>query len=431
MIPASLFHAKLPGIPEVRALDFAPDYFTFRLAKRELPTSGPVTAHFYHPEQAVWTAVSGICRIRRLSEEPYWNVFRCDIEDPAFQREAVLLSRIILSYVSLQEEGDAEGTAALLSSWRGGGEDAGSIREKERRWLLSMENPSLPAGMSLGILLSSPPLWEAFLRLPRDAFEKWYLDSFLRGKGEKLPGLSYLCIGNPFCTHLYPDEEVTEQLLRKALSEDITPVVVLPPMREEVTDLAAARLHFLASSCRKAGITLEVECNDIGEADLIREEREDHLVPTAGVLLAKRRKDPRQFFLPSFDAAHVAAASVKDPVFLKHFPFSRTAVETCGVVPVLPKERATLYGPFYEMSVSGLCPLLAAESGKRGAQRKIASCPMDCLHNAFLYPDEEHMAGIGNAILGFSETAFSKTMLEALAEAGCDRFVLNFPGGSI
>ncbi len=53
MIPASLFHAKLPGIPEVRALDFAPDYFTFRLAKRELPTSGPVTAHFYQYSGAI------------------------------------------------------------------------------------------------------------------------------------------------------------------------------------------------------------------------------------------------------------------------------------------------------------------------------------------------------------------------------------------
>lgn len=430
MIPASLFHAKLPGIPEIRALDFAPDCFTFRLAKRENPKSGAVTAHFYHPERAEWTAVSCTCRIRKLSGAAYWNEFRCEIADELFQREARSLSRTILSYVSLREEEDSEGIAKLLSSWSGDGESAPSIREKERRWLCGMENFSLPEGMALGILLSSPPLWEAFLRLGRDAFGERYLAAFLPGRGGSFPALSYLYLGNPFCVQLVPGEEEMERILQKALAENLTPVVTLPPMREEVTDLLAERLRFLQHFCERAGRSVEVECNDIGEADLIREEKDDLLVPTAGVLLARRRKDPRQFSLPSFAASHVAASTVNDPVFLEQFPTSRTALETCGVVPLLPG-RGTLYGPYYEMSVSLLCPLLAAESGSRGAQKRIAGCPMDCLHNAFLYPDAEHMAGIGNAILGFSESAFSGAMLKDLAEAGCDRFVLNFPGGCL
>lgn len=433
MIPASLFFAVFgEGALEVRALDLSPEAFSFRLAKGRRP-GGSLTAWFYHPEAARWAkaaAETAPCTLLESGRD--WDTWRCSVSDPAFSKEAGALSRTILTYVSLWQEGDAAGMEEQFSHFREDGADAKTLREKEKRWLLETRAIALPEGLRLGVLLSSPFLWQTYEKEGITAFWRFYRDAFLEEKGETLPAPAFLHLGSPFCPRLFPPAGELEEILNRMKEEGIHPVAVLSPMRESETEKIAERLVALETWAEKNGAVLETECNDLGELMLIRERGYTHLAPTAGVLLGKRRKDPRLPFLPGYDPRHLETTTMDDPLYQELFPFGRSAVETLDYVPRIPFGRGTLYGPYYATNVSGLCPLLAAEhTGDRGAQRIGDACAFDCEHNAFLYPDAERLAGIGNAILGFSGDAFCTEKLARARDLGADRLVLNFPGGAL
>lgn len=435
MIPSALFFAILHDGTKVRALELAPDFFTFRLAKEKSPASGKTQVYFLDPASSTWhRIVLDRPEIREEKEERFWNTFRLRTDDPAFKREASSLSHVILSYVRLRLAEDTDGVQELLSSFRPGKETSENLRRQEEKWLSACSRISFPRGMQTGVFLSAPDLCHAFLEKPGDAFFSEYFGQHPAGKQCTFERISYLHLGSAFCPHLLPDSDALTALLAKARAEDLIPVLVLPPMPEHTVEQIGSLLDEAEQWAKENDTRLETECGDAGEIDLILERGYAHLVPTAGVALAKRRKDPRLSFLPFGDAGHFSASLDSSPSFFHIFHVARTAAETCGYVPEISEVSKgwTLYGPYYEVSLADACTLSAAvRTGKRGMQTFSSDCPQYCRDHAFLYPDDYHLAGIGNTIQGFDPEAFSETFLQDAAEHGADRFVFDFPGGRI
>lgn len=240
--------------------------------------------------------------------------------------------------------------------------------------------------------------------------------------------ISVLVIGNPFCSLLFPDLETLAALLTKMAREKVLPVIVLPPMAEGETAEITRRLEWLDAWCKEQDTVLDIECNDFGEAEIVREQGYRRFCLAAGVLLARRRKDPRLFDLPGMSVRHVASTSCDDPAFAQLFPKERETVETCGYLPKISFRHATLYGPYFQQNTGRFCPMAAAvETGNRGRQKRKTSCPGYCEHSAFLYPDDFRMAGIGNSICGFDTGIWDAGYLCSAALAGADRLIFDFP----
>ena len=89
-----------------------------------------------------------------------------------------------------------------------------------------------------------------------------------------------------------PGEEQLFGLMEKANVENVGITLVFPCMREFQVEEMVKLLKKVENWCEKRQIRVEILVNDWGMADILQKET-SHLVPVLGILLNKRKKDPR------------------------------------------------------------------------------------------------------------------------------------------
>lgn len=184
--------------------------------------------------------------------------------------------------------------------------------------------------------------------------------------------------------------------------------------------------------CERRQTCIEVVVNDWGMADLVKN-RTRNLTPSLGILLNKRKKDPRIFFKKGdqrlFEKNNLNAGFYRN--FLKEeFGIERFEWESCGYGQEFPEGKNGLHIPLYQTNTSQYCPLRAVcLNGKRGAQKLAKSCPHYCAEHVFLYPEHLHMVGRYNSLFGIDmEILKDSKLLERCAKKGVDRVVISaFP----
>ena len=152
-----------------------------------------------------------------------------------------------------------------------------------------------------------------------------------------------------------------------------------------------------------------------------------------GVLLNKRKKDPRYIYKNGYKENKKTMAknnlnSTRFNNFLKGYNINRYEYEVCGYKIDIAKGNHSLQLPFYQTNTSQYCPLYAmCKNQDRGKQTLVKCCPKYCTDYIFAYPKHLKMVGRYNSLFAFDYTILkNKKLLKEYIREGIDRIVLNF-----
>lgn len=242
---------------------------------------------------------------------------------------------------------------------------------------------------------------------------------------------SRVYVGNEFCTHLLPDDEILSAIIEKAFKEGYKITVVLPYTREDMIEKCHKTLCVLDEISRKKGEKLEVVVNDWGSIDFIKNSG-FYLVPILGRLLNKRKKDPRikgTFKLEKYynQLSSNNLNSERFAKFLKDMGVTRYEFESHGVMNEIPDGKHSMHFPFYQMNTGQYCIMYAeCKNMSRWKQELVKACPQYCTEFCFTYPKSLNMLGKGNSIFGFEKSILQKPeILDSYIRNGIDRLVLD------
>ena len=316
--------------------------------------------------------------------------------------------------------------AEALEAWQSG---AGYMAEvnvhtKTRCTVSEMEFPEF------AIDLDRPELYEQYSHRSLEDFIKYYWQKQHLGKyplAQRRPDRLY--IGNQFCPHLFPADEMLFALLQKAQRESLQVTVVFTCQKESVLKSMEQLLQKLDQWCDGHDRELEVIVNDWGLAGLVGR-MTSHLIPILGILLNKYKKDPRIGFKQG-DQMLLKENPLGLENYRKYlqdeFAIHRYEWECCGHEQEYPQGHNSLYFPFYQTNTSQYCPLYACcTTGERGRQKELVNCPRYCQNKVLLYPDHLKMVGRYNSLFALDDTLLRMPeQVEQLMKSGIDRLVVN------
>lgn len=308
--------------------------------------------------------------------------------------------------------------------------------------------------------LDTPWLYEKYLEADFKAFmDNYWKRNHLSGHWLSDIRPQRLYIGNAFCHLLFPEEDRLFQLLEKARKDGLQITLTFSYIREFMLENTGQLIEKLEKWCEKNKVVLEIQVNDWAMAEMLK--GKSLLVPVFGILLNKRRKDPRLHYktetMARIGAQKGAAAGSK---FLeenslnadfyrehleKEYGIARYEWESCGYDMAFPVGKNSLHLPFYQTNTSQYCTLYAkCITGERGKQKLVKQCPGFCKDYAFLYPDHLKMVGRYNSLFALDDRIFKRDfgvetgtgteigtkikteeMLKKWKKAGVDRLVVN------
>mgnify|MGYP004520441197 CR=1 FL=1 len=273
--------------------------------------------------------------------------------------------------------------------------------------------------VELALELDRPALYRAFLEQDPESFfhHVWKENGVLAGCFRKQKP-DRLYIGNAFCHLLFPEENELFSMLEKARKERLKVTLTCSYVREFLLEKTENLIGKLEEWCSRNGTELEIVVNDWGMADLLKH-RASSLKPCLGVLLNKRKKDPRMMYKKGNTdllAENSLNAEFYRAYLEREFGIHRFEWESCGYEQQFPESAPDsgiehhLHLPFYQTNTSQYCTLYAGcEWRDRGSQRLVMDCDKRCEKRAYLYPKHLHMAGRCNSLFGFDTEIFKRT----------------------
>ena len=291
--------------------------------------------------------------------------------------------------------------------------------------------------------LDNPWLYEEYLSKDLTTFmENYWKRNYLSGHwlSDHFPQRLY--IGNSFCHLLFPKEDQLFLLLEKARKESLQVTLTFSYIREFMLENTGQLIEKLENWCEENKVILEIQVNDWAMAEMLK--GKSLLVPALGILLNKRRKDPRLHYKTGTmeqigaDADKYLSENNLNADFYreylkKEYGIVRYEWESCGYEQKFPEPAAGrkmenhLHLPFYQTNTSQYCPLYArCKRGSRGAQTLPKDCPHWCREYAFLYPAHLHMLGRYNSLFALDTGILrSPELLGGWLREGVDRLVVN------
>ena len=302
--------------------------------------------------------------------------------------------------------------------------------------------------------LDTPWSYEEYLSIDFEVFaDNYWKRNHLSGHWFSHIRPQRLYIGNTFCHLLFPKEDQLFLLLEKARKDGLQVTLTFSYIREFMLENVKMLLDRLESWCEANDCVLEIQINDWAMAEMLKGKRLLTLV--LGILLNKRRKDPRLHYKTETMAQIGAETESK---FLeenslnadfyrkyleKEYGIVRYEWESCGYDMALPPGKNSLHLPFYQTNTSQYCTLYAkCMTGERGKQKLAEECPKFCKDYAFLYPDHLMMIGRYNSLFALDSRIFedgsgsgtgteigtkikTEEILKKWKKAGVDRLVVN------
>lgn len=455
MIPYALFMMKLyyaEKALEIRALDPIPEGISFRVEKsRAKEIEKAIREGNIHRAECSFLDYEKACCREMLLEGGNFELKREEesAEDETgavyftmtSSKEEFLVSwhRLLkdyLNYICLKTDNDEISAMEIMT----GKELSDKYPEDLKAWHLeirkkmedeqtqSQDFSSLKT-VQAAICLDSRTLWEKFLELPWEEFLAFYMEeNGLTGHPITKLKVTHLYIGSSYCLHLYPEEEIGE-IVEKARQLNLVPVAVFSMISEETGKKVKKRLKKVLET----GIP-EIVAEDLSLPLLLEEVEEDPVkwpVIRRGAMTVRRRKDVRLGMHAMKEEVLKAENNLRtDEAYLNYlkerFHFQGTSLEVCGYPLHVEEKDTALHLPRYQMNTATNCSLYAlCKNGDRGAQEKVAVCPMYCENMAMFYPEGTGMIGRGNSLFGVSTGEIGNiSLLNQLIEEGVSRLVI-------
>lgn len=454
MIPFSLLSGFMDG-NEIRIIEFAEEGFRFRLSEKAAsPESFWVC--FYDMEQADYHEIE----IRNYTIEEN-NVFSelaefCTeytvfVNSESYRREVRKLQGQYSRYIRLKLEDDDEELARILTGYPE--KKSVDYYDQEERQNYSLET---------AIEIDRPELYREYLQndikqLAEKCYEwKRIAKSLSESDDQKVSpdsnsNIKYnfspdrIYIGNQFCHLLFPDEKELFMMLEKAHKESLGITIAFSYIREFMLNPVENLVNRLAQWCREKDTCIEIVINDWAMADIIARQNAEsaikksedineirqYLIPCLGILLNKRKKDPR-FSYKKGDKSLYSQNNLNADFYRKYlqseFGIQRYEWESCGYEQEFPQGKNSLHLPYYQTNTSQYCPLHAiCTTGNRGMQHLVKECPHYCSTYTLTYPRNLNMTGRFNSLFGIDKELLEHPeKIKAYANARIDRLVIGW-----
>ena len=358
-------------------------------------------------------------------EEDFDVVYTFATEQEDYQNAVQRLALQYSQYIRWKMEDDDAALAEEMTGYPAE-QDAfhlESLEEQKKVWFsgvgketfTALQNGFAESGqpgqpVELALELDRPEWYTAYLSMESAVF----FDAYFRKNQIPDPPIFHpdrLYIGNAFCPHLAPTEEELFALMDKACRESFAVTLVFPFLLEGNLLETQQRLQRLVEWCEQKNKIIEIVVNDWGTAHLAAQLPVFSLC--LGVLLNKRKKDPRLSYLksrlPDKDTGLLAENSLNADFYQKALEkslgFVRYEWESCGYPQKFPEGKNSLHLPFYQTNTSQYCTLYAQyREHNRGRQYLQTECPGYCQMQAFLYPEHLHMTGSYNSLFSLDQT---------------------------
>lgn len=460
MIPFGLL-AGFVGKKEVWITELSEEGFAFRTAKK-IPGPEKIRLCFYDLKKTDYEEMTiQTPEIEEGDAESFFQNYIVWMEQVGEREQYRELVRKLLGqyshYIQLKLTEDDSGVAEALTGYPAKLDQvhAKDWEEQKQMWYAEMQKAKKSDGEhtenadlhtknmrmercivsemefpEFAIAIDRPELYEQYSHRSLEDFIKYYWQKQHLGKyplAQRRPDRLY--IGNQFCPHLFPADEMLFALLQKAQRESLQVTVVFTCQKESVLKSMEQLLQKLDQWCDGHDRELEVIVNDWGLAGLVGR-MTSHLIPILGILLNKYKKDPRIGFKQG-DQMLLKENPLGLENYRKYlqdeFAIHRYEWECCGHEQEYPQGHNSLYFPFYQTNTSQYCPLYACcTTGERGRQKEPANCPQCCQDKVLLYPDHLKMVGRYNSLFALDDTLLRMPeQVEQLMKSGIDRLVVN------
>ena len=257
--------------------------------------------------------------------------------------------------------------------------------------------------------------------------------------------LNRIYIGNQFCHLLFPDEKELFMMLEKAYKESLGITIAFSYIREFMLNPVEKLVNRLAQWCREKDTCIEIVINDWAMADIIERQNAEsaikksedinemgqYLIPCLGILLNKRKKDPRFLYKKgnkSLYSQNNLNADFYREYLQNEFGIQRYEWESCGYEQEFPQGKNSLHLPYYQTNTSQYCPLHAiCTTGKRGMQHLVKECPHYCSTYTLAYPKNLNMTGRFNSLFGIDKELLEHPeKIAGYINAGINRLVISW-----
>ncbi|MDO5517551.1 MAG: hypothetical protein Q4F66_08340 [Clostridium sp.] len=319
--------------------------------------------------------------------------------------------------------------------------------DQKREWMADCENISrgdneeaaektdvkFMDNVELAVSLHDDELYKNFMELSSKSFKDEYLSRNYSENNELFKkNISRVYIGNEFCHNLFPDVHLLIKMMDRAKIKKLGITLCFTYMRDCFIEKTEEIINKVYMWCREHNTSIEIVINDWGMLELIKD-KSDYFKICLGVLLNKRKKDPRYMYKKGYEENKnlMAENSLNSSIFtefLKDNKVERYEYENCGYRMDIAEGSHSLHMPFYVTNTSQYCPLYAmCKNQDRGKQQLVVSCPKYCRDYVFSYPKHLKMVGRYNSLFAFDDTLLKDSdKLKYYVNSGIDRIVLNF-----
>lgn len=308
---------------------------------------------------------------------------------------------------------------------------------QKKQWLKDLDYDEFDyealKSIELAINIDNYKLYNKYLNHDINKFINDYLkENFIENHKLFNKGISRIYIGNEFCHNLFPSEDILMKIMEKSYKENINLTICFTYIRECYIEQTKNIINKIYKWCINNKKKVEIVINDWGMLALL-EDKSDYFNLSLGVLLNKRKKDPRIIYKKGYyeNKNLIGENSLNSDVFnkfLRNNNINRFEHESCGYKLKLPKGNNTIHMPFYVTNTSQYCTLYAkCTTMDRGKQKLVDACPMYCKDYVFSYPKHLKMIGKYNSIFSFDDTLLRHlNKLKEYIDEGMDRILLNF-----
>ena len=294
-------------------------------------------------------------------------------------------------------------------------------------------NMDFMENVELAVSLHDDNLYKMFMELNFKSFKGEYLSqNYIENHELFKKDITRVYIGNEFCHNLFPETSLLIKMMERAESKNLNITLCFTYMRDCLIENTEKIINKVYSWCRDHEKYIEIVINDWGMVELLKD-KQDYIKISLGVLLNKRKKDPRYMYKKGYEEnkdlmAQNSLNSTTFTNFLKEIGIKRYEYESCGYRMDIAQGKHSLHMPFYVTNTSQYCPLYAmCKHQNRGKQELVLNCPKYCRDYVFSYPKHLKMIGRYNSLFAFDDTLLKdKAKLEYYIANGIDRIVMNF-----
>ena len=438
LLPSGLITCLL-NIKEVRIMKISPERLTIRLAQEIKEINElKVIFHIFDENRYEEITIEKYNLINKEKHE-FYITYVFSIKDEAYLQNVRNTFNNYTRYIRLKSYSDDN----YFSN-----EMVGYPSEKDydfyedyisqkQEWMANLNydsfNYRILNSVELAINVDNYELYNKYLNEDIETFMSNYLkDNFIEKHKLMYKNISRIYVGNEFCHNLFPSKRMLIDIIKKANNEGLEVTICFTYVRECYIDKIKSIINEIYNWCNENNKKIEIVINDWGMLKVV-ENKQDYLTLCLGVLLNKRKKDPRYIYKNGYNEnkALIGDNSLNSKIFsefLKDNNINRFEYESCGYKLNIAKGNHTLHMPFYVTNTSQYCTLYAkCTRMNRGRQKLVMGCPMYCKDYIFSYPKHLKMVGKYNSLFSFDDTLLHDSKkLEQYINEGIDRILLNF-----